>query len=77
MRTLSRNQESLLRILNQIAGGDAGLVEEAFDNAERAEGHPPDLAQIAIYILEKRGLDDLADELRSSMAEEDKLTAGA
>lgn len=65
MRTLSKEQEELLRDLTRLADGDGSLVEEAFDNAPRDEGRPPSLIAIAAYILEHRGLYDLADQLRS------------
>lgn len=66
MRTLSRDQEELLRELTFLAGGDASLVEEAFDQAPREEGRPPSLIAIAAYILEKTDRHDLAAELRAT-----------
>lgn len=74
MRTLSRDQEELLRELTILAGGDASLVEEAFDLAPRDDGRPPSLIAIASYILEKRGRHDLAEELRGTA--QDNLPVG-
>ena len=77
MRTLSREQESMLRVLYQLAEGNAGLVEDAFDNAGRGHGRPPTLLDLATYILEQRGLHEMADELRSRMSDNTAATANA
>lgn len=77
MRTLSRDQESLLRELTLLAGGDASLVEEAFDRAPRDEGRPPNLIAIAAYILEARDLHDLAAELRETADGDMPVATGA
>ncbi len=67
MTVMSGQQERLMDQLLKIAGGDVGLVEEAFKNAPREAGEPPAIEDVIYEILESRGLGAVAARVRQEV----------
>lgn len=64
MLGMTKDQAQLMDKLLQLAGGDVGLVEEAFANARAEPGEAPTLDEIVCYIMERRGFSDFVARIR-------------
>lgn len=64
MHVMTKKQKRLMDKLLQLAGGDIGLVEDAFKGARTEPGEPPTLDEIVYYIMEQRGFTDFVARAR-------------